>query len=118
MASLKQLPEVTLHTIQGSANSHKGKFGELIGYINLKAQYDRIIPLGSIVDFMAITYPRDGKPGKIDFIDIKTGENARLTKDQRAMKQLLINKNINFVTMKIDSIEGMDDGPDTDRSAT
>jgi predicted Holliday junction resolvase-like endonuclease len=114
--SINELPESVLRTLTGSANTHKGKLGELIGYLTLKAEYDRIIPLGNIVDFMAIKLPSEGNPGHVDFLDIKTGDSARLNKDQRALKSILTKKLVNFKTIKIDSIDGVpDDESSTDK---
>lgn len=115
---LSALPEDILRVLTGSANTHKGKLGELVGYISLKAEYDKIIPLGSIVDFMCIKFRTDTEEGSVDFIDIKTGDSARLNKDQRALKNLITEKKIRFRTIKIDTIDGIpDDGASTDTSA-
>lgn len=103
--NINTLPEDILRAITGSANTHKGKLGELIGYINLKAEYDRVIPIGSIVDFICLTFPKDGKPGQIVFIDIKTGKNARLSTDQRFLKKIIDEKNIRFLKLDIDTID-------------
>src|SRR3972149_10453909 len=35
------LPTKVLQSITSSSNTHKGALGELIGYINLRASYDR-----------------------------------------------------------------------------
>lgn len=104
---LAHLPEQITQSITGTANTHKGKLGELIGYLQIKAEYDRIIPLGTIVDFMAIKFPTDTNPGYIDLIDIKTGQSARLSQDQRKLKELIEAKQINFKTIKIDNVEGL-----------
>src|SRR5688572_18808762 len=64
--ALEEVPRQVLQTIQSSTNTYKGHLGELMGYISLRAQYDRIIPLGNIVDFMCIKLPKDGNPGQID----------------------------------------------------
>lgn len=102
---MKALPEQITRSITGTANTHKGKLGELIGYIMMKGSYDRIIPLGNIVDFMAIRFPEEDKPGQVDFIDIKTGKHSRLTPDQRKLKSLLDKKAIGFRTIKVDDVE-------------
>lgn len=99
---INDLPNKVLLSIQNSTNTYKGALGELIGYINLRASYDRIIPLGSIADFIALKLPTKTEPGMISFIDIKTGHKARLSKDQRALKQLIQSKNIEFIEYKID----------------
>lgn len=103
------IPDTVIKSLTGSLNTQKGKLGELIGYLTLKAEYDKIIPLGTIIDFMAIKFPSDKDPGKVDFIDIKTGENARLNKDQRALRLLIKDKKINFLTIKLDTSEGFAD---------
>jgi predicted Holliday junction resolvase-like endonuclease len=109
---IDKLPEEILHSLTGSANTHKGKIGELIGYIQLKSEYDKIIPLGGIVDFVGIKLPDGDESGRVDFIDIKTGQNARLSKEQRAFRDILKKKEIYFKTVKIDEIDGVhDDSP-------
>lgn len=111
---VNSIPDQTLQVITGSANTGKGKLGELIGFISLKSEYDRIIPMGSICDFIGIKLPDGDNPGSMDFIDIKTGSSARLSKDQRGLKNLIERKLINFKTVKIDTVEGFED----ERSST
>lgn len=101
---VNRLPDIILNSITGLTNTHKGKLGELIGYIHLKAEYDRIIPLGNITDFLCIKFSGD-KPGYIHFVDIKTGKNARLNSDQKMFKELLDNKLIEFKTIRIEDVE-------------
>jgi predicted Holliday junction resolvase-like endonuclease len=103
------LPESVLKVITGSSNTHKGKLGELIGYLTIKAECDRIIPIGNLIDFISIKLPTDNHPGLIEFIDIKTGENARLSREQRQFRDLIKNKQIGFRTIKIDSLDGIAD---------
>ena len=102
---MKKLPGFILNSITGSGNAEKGKLGELIGYLSMKAEYDRIIPLGNITDFVALKFPTKDSEGYVHFIDIKTGKNAKLTPDQRKLKALLDAKAISFRTIKIDDIE-------------
>jgi len=99
------LPDIIVNSITGTVNTHKGKLGELIGYISMKAEYDKIIPLGTIVDFMAIKFPKDDLEGCVHFIDIKTGKYSRLTPDQRKLKALLTKNVIQFKTIHVDEIE-------------
>lgn len=99
--AIKEVPNKVLQSVVNSANAHKGALGELVGYIRLQAQYDRIIPLGSIVDFCCIKFSTDSRLGQIDFVDVKTGKNARLSKDQRALRELITSKSINFVELQI-----------------
>ena len=98
---IRNVPTRVMNSIQGSISDKKGKLGELIGYIELKGQYDRIIPIGSIVDFIAIRWPQDGKPGCVDLVDIKTGKYAKLSKEQKLLKQLIQSKDIGFTELKI-----------------
>lgn len=106
--AVRELPNKVLQSIQNSTNTQKGALGELIGYLRLQAQYDRVIPLGNIVDFLCIKLPTDsrsGMDGRIDFVDVKTGKNARLSKEQRALRELISeliqDDRINFVELKV-----------------
>ena len=100
---ISEIPDKVLKSIVSSTNAKKGALGELIGYIELKASYDRIIPLGNIVDFVGIKFSSEDEPGSIDFIDIKTGKSARLSKDQRNLQKLIEDKYISFVKVKVES---------------
>jgi len=99
---MAKLPGKVLHTITGSTNNHKGALGELIGYLQLSAEYDRIIPLGSIVDFVAIKFPSSSCAGRIDFIDIKANK-ARLNKEQKHLQKLIEDKLIGFKKVKVET---------------
>lgn len=111
--AIANIPNKVLHSIQSSTNTKKGALGELIGYIELEAQYDRIIPLGNIVDFICIKLPDISKQGMspngimeegcIDFVEIKTGKSSRLSKDQRLLQQLIKDKKINFVKLTVNT---------------
>jgi len=102
------LPNKVLQSITSSSNTHKGALGELIGYLQLHASYDRIIPLGNIVDFVCIKLPSDSSTGHVDFIDIKTGNRCRLSKDQRALQKLIQEKRINFIKLKVETTTSED----------
>ncbi len=101
--ALDAIPNKVLQAVISSSNNLKGNLGELIGYLKLHAAYDRIIPLGNIVDFICIKLPKDGKEGYIDFVDIKTGGSAKLSKDQAQLKKLIEEKKINFVKLKVET---------------
>jgi len=101
--TMEAMPNKLLQSIQGSVNVHKGVLGELIGYVQLRAQYDRIIPLGNIVDFICIKFPKDDQEGCVDFVDVKTGNKKRLSTDQRALQKLIDDKKINFIKMKVET---------------
>lgn len=98
---LESLPGRVLDSITGSISNQKGKLAELIAYLNLKANYDRIIPLGNIVDFIGITFPKEGTPGTFDLIDIKNGRSARLSEDQKQLQKLIQEQKIQFVKVKV-----------------
>ena len=98
-----KLPGKVLESITNSANSHKGKLGELTAYIGIRASYDRIIPVADIVDFMCVSLPKEGRPGEVVFIEVKTGEGARLRKDQVAFRKLIQEKRVKFVELRIEA---------------
>ena len=100
---LEGIPNKVLSSITSSSNFHKGALGELIGYLSLQGQYDRVIPLGNITDFILISFPTETNPGKIVFCDIKTGK-ARLSRDQTLFKKLIEEKKIEFVKFTINEI--------------
>lgn len=96
------LPQKILETLQGSANATSGKLSEIIKFIQLRSAYDRLIPLGDIVDFIGIQFPAQGVDGAIHFIDVKSGKRAALSHDQRKFKKLLTDhpEVVKFVTAK------------------
>lgn len=99
--ALDLIPNKVLNAIKSSNNNHKGDFGEFVGFLKLKAEYDRVIPFGNITDFICISFPKEDKEGKIVFVDIKTG-NAKLSKDQTMLKNIIKNKQIEFIKYHID----------------
>lgn len=99
--TIRDLPTKVLHSIQGSINGYKGALGELIGYIELRNGYDRILPLGNIVDFICIRFPTEENEGVVDFVDVKTGSSSRLSKDQRLLQDLINTKKIGFIKLTI-----------------
>lgn len=107
--AIDQIPNKVLQTVISSTNNLKGNLGELIGYLKLHAAYDRIIPMNNIVDFIGIVLPKEGKEGRIDFIDIKTGSSAKLSKDQVQLKKLIEEKKISFIKLKVETHSGASD---------
>jgi hypothetical protein len=101
-----KIPDITVNKVVGRANVERGSVGELVAFLRLKADYDKIIPFNDVVDFICIRFPRDGVEGALDFIDIKTGQ-ARLSKDQMALKAIISDKLINFkkVTLTMDDLK-------------
>jgi predicted Holliday junction resolvase-like endonuclease len=111
---IRQMPTKVLESIQSSTNHQKGKLGELIGYLQLNSQYDRLLSIRDTVDFIGIRFPKQGDPGTVDFIDIKNGQSARLTKDQMALKKILDGKHISFKKVKVDTTNATSSGNDTE----
>ncbi len=93
---LQDLPAKVLQTIQGSINPQKGKMAELLTYAELRYDYDRIIPLGWPIDFIGIKNNE-----RIDFIEVKSGEFATLTEEEKHIKNLIAAGRINFRLIKV-----------------
>lgn len=100
---LGRVPSKVLESVTSSANVNKGKLGELIAYLGIRASYDRIIPLADIVDFLAVRLPKNGEEGEITFIEVKSGDSARLRKDQVAFKKLVKSKRVSFIELRIEA---------------
>jgi len=90
------LPARVLQTIQGSINPQKGKVAELLTYAELRYDYDRIIPLGSPIDFIGIKNNE-----QIDFIEVKSGNFATLTEEEKHIKNLVVTGRVHFRLIKI-----------------
>ena len=101
--AIDNLPAKVLQSITGSCNTYSGKLGELVAHLTLRAQYDRVIPLGNIADFLCIRFSKDDRPGTITFLDVKTGDYARLSTEQRALQKLIEEKRIEFIKLKIET---------------
>jgi predicted Holliday junction resolvase-like endonuclease len=100
-ARIDNLPNKVLESINGSISNKKGKLAELIAYVNLTAGYDKVIPLGNIVDFIGIKFPSETEPGTFDFIDVKNGKSARLSQDQKQLQKLIQAQRIQFLKINI-----------------
>tara|TARA_B100000809_G_scaffold265600_1_gene324946 strand:+ start:1708 stop:2199 length:492 start_codon:yes stop_codon:yes gene_type:complete len=105
-SKLEALPSRVLRTFQGSVNTTTGRLGELVKFIELQRLYDRLIPVGNVVDFIGISFPDkehpEDYPGTIDFIDVKTGKRAALSKDQKLLRKLVEDKLISFSVVKVE----------------
>lgn len=109
MSSLEtDLPVRVLRTIQGNTATMKGELAEHIAYLKLHSHYDRLIALGSVVDFIGIKFDKDreSEDGHIDFIDIKTGKHSRLSQEQMRTKRLVEGGRTNFLKVKITTDPG------------
>lgn len=93
---VQELPARVLQTIQGSINPQKGKMAELLTYAELRYDYDRIIPLGWPIDFIGVKNNE-----KIDFIEVKSGNFATLTEEEKHIKNLIMHGRVNFRLIKI-----------------
>lgn len=100
---IQALPARVLATIQGSINPQKGKVAELLTYAELRYDYDKIIPLGSPVDFIGIKHG-----DKIDFIEVKSG-GAVLSEDEKEIRKLIASGKVNFrlITVKESAAEAV-----------
>jgi predicted Holliday junction resolvase-like endonuclease len=97
---IAKIPDVVINKAIGHTNVGRGAFGEMISFLRLKAEYDKIIPFHDIVDFIGIHFPKEDKEESIDFIDIKTGK-ARLTREQNMLKSLIKEKKIGFIKISL-----------------
>jgi len=95
--TLEDLPHDVLESITRSLGKRTGKLNELLATFEL-TQYDRLFYLGEPVDFVGIKYDEG-----IDFIEVKTGK-ARLTEDERKLKELIECKMVNYVPLIVQRI--------------
>lgn len=93
---VQDLPAKVLQVIQGSINPQKGRMAELLTYAELRYDYDRIIPLGWPIDFVGI---KNGE--RIDFIEVKSGQNHILTDEEKHIKNLIAAGRVNFRLIKV-----------------
>ncbi len=93
---IQDLPLRVLQTIQGSINPQKGKMAELLTYAELRYDYDRIIPLGWPIDFIGIK-----NNDRIDFIEVKSGQLAHLTEEEKHIKNLIATGRVHFRLIKV-----------------
>ena len=93
---LQDLPAKVLQTIQGSINPQKGKMAELLTYAELRYDYDRIIPLGWPIDFIGVKNNE-----RIDFIEVKSGNFATLTEEEKHIKNLIATGRVHFRLIKV-----------------
>jgi predicted Holliday junction resolvase-like endonuclease len=97
---IERIPDITISKVVGKTNVDRGAFGEMVSFLRLKAEYDKVIPFHDVVDFIGIRFGKEGKDGAIDFIDIKTG-GARLTREQQALRNLIKEKKVNFLKVHL-----------------
>jgi predicted Holliday junction resolvase-like endonuclease len=95
--TLEDLPHDVLESITRSLGKRTGKLNELLATFEL-TQYDRLFYLGEPVDFIGIKYDEG-----IDFIEVKTG-TARLSEDEKRLKDLIELKMVNYVPLSVQRI--------------
>ena len=95
--TLEDLPHDVLESLTRSLGKRTGKLNELLATFEL-TQYDRLFYLGEPIDFVGIKYGEG-----IDFIEVKTGK-ARLTEDEKRLKELIDSKMVNYVPLSVQRI--------------
>ena len=95
--TLEDLPHDLLESITRSLGKRTGKLNELLATFEL-TQYDRLFYLGEPIDFVGIKYGEG-----IDFIEVKTGK-ARLTEDEKRLKDLIDSKLVNYTQLSVNKI--------------
>ena len=95
--ALDDLPHDLLESITRSLGKRTGKLNELLATFEL-TQYDRLFYLGEPIDFVGVKYGEG-----IDFIEVKTGK-ARLTEDEKKLKDLIDAKMVNHVSLSVQRI--------------
>ena len=95
--TLEDLPHDLLESITHSLGRRTGKLNELLATFEL-TQYDRLFYLGEPIDFVGIKYGEG-----VDFIEVKTGK-ARLTEDEKRLKDLIDSKLVNYVPLSVQKI--------------
>lgn len=93
---VQDLPTKVLQVIQGSINPQKGRMAELLTYAELRYDYDRIVPLGWPIDFVGIK-----NNDRIDFIEVKSGQNHVLTEEEEHIKKLITAGRVHFRLIKV-----------------
>lgn len=94
---LEDLPKNVLSSITHSQGARSGKLNELLATLEL-AKYDRLIYLGTPIDFIGIDYERG-----IDFIEVKSGRE-RFSDDEIKLKDLVECKMVNYVPLSVQRI--------------
>ena len=95
--ALDDLPHDLLESITRSLGKRTGKLNELLATFEL-TQYDRLFYLGEPIDFVGVKYGEG-----VDFIEVKTGK-ARLTEDEKKLKDLIDSKLVNYVPLSVQKI--------------
>jgi len=95
--TLDGLPRNLLESITRSLGKRTGKLNELLATFEL-THYDRLFYLGEPIDFVGIKYGEG-----VDFIEVKTGK-ARLSDDEKRLKELIDSKLVYYVPLSVQKI--------------
>jgi len=95
--ALDDLPHDLLESITRSLGRRTGKLNELLATFEL-TKYDRLFYLGEPIDFVGVKYGEG-----VDFIEVKTGK-ARLTEDEKKLKELIDAKMVNYTQLSVQKI--------------
>ena len=95
--TLDGLPRDLLESITRSLGKRTGKLNELLATFEL-THYDRLFYLGEPIDFVGIKYGEG-----VDFIEVKTGK-ARLSDDEKRLKELVDSKLVYYVPLSVQKI--------------
>ena len=95
--ALEDLPHDLLESITRSLGRRTGKLNELLATFEL-TKYDRLFYLGEPIDFVGVKYGEG-----VDFIEVKTGK-ARLTEDEKKLKELIDAKMVNYTQLSVQKI--------------
>lgn len=99
-AAMQEIPNKILGVFKSSMNNLKGDLGEFIQLLRLKADYDIVIPLGDVVDFLCIRFPSEEHAGTVDFIEVKTN-SSRLSISQKIVRELLKGGKVGFKSVRV-----------------
>ncbi len=99
---LEDMPRDVLASITRSLGTRTGKLNELLATLEL-TKYDRLFYLGDPVDFVGVKYGEG-----VDFIEVKTGR-ARLTEDERKLKELIDSKMVSYIPLSVQRIRIVDE---------
>ncbi len=91
---LQDMPRDVLASITHSQGARSGKLNELLATLEL-TKYDRLFYLGDPVDFVGVKYGVG-----VDFIEVKTGR-ARLSEDEKKLKELIDMKLVNYLPLSV-----------------
>lgn len=94
---LEGLPHDVLDSITHSLGTRKGRLNELMAIYEL-TYYDRLFHIGEPIDFVGVKYGEG-----VDFIEVKTGK-ARLSEDEKKLKELIDSKMVNYKQLSVQGI--------------